>query len=437
MSFDRLRSNTAKDEWAVPFWLKMLATGFALGNCGIFIHACSTSQDTLFDIPIAIVLTLSLSLIIISLPVCLVFLLYPNHAPSLFFYWVLRNIREQISVIALVGILYLIAIRTPFFSLRGGLSFGALLVMFIVGWFLSPIDWQSLPHPALDFIFQKFRKISDGVERIPAWIVSGVVAVAPVVAVCIGIYVVFDSRLAAYGPYSFWNDEISYWVWLRSFIYSGFNSGYNAPNELVSTFEFSRYGEASPFYLYIYGLPAKLTGWFTAFPVLINFLMLTSSILVFLRMVKLDNKQVIFGGLAILFTWPVLLFLPITTHETLNQAIGIVLIAILIPLLREGEKINARFRLAILGFVYLATLVRLSWGLMLIPVLYYCLNGSLWRRIVLAIVLGGGGVCFSNHPHRRFSSANQQFNPCNFFCRLGRRFSSFVATHLYAILCYF
>jgi len=390
MSFDKLESDIDKQEWVIPFWLKALVTGFALGSCGIFIRAWSTNQKALFDVPISTVLAIFLCLFIVSLPVCLSLLFYPNRALPLFFYWALRNLREQISVFALVGILYLVVIRAPFLSLRGGLSLGALLVMLIVGWILRPIDWLSLPHPALDFIFQKFRKASDGVERIPVWIVGGFIVAAPVVVVCFVIYVVFDSHMAAYGPYSLWNDEISYWVWLRSFIHSGFNSGYNAPNELLSAFEFSRYGEASPFYLYIYGLPARLTGWFTGFPVLINFLLLTCSTLVFLRVVKLDNKQVIFGGAAILLTWPVLLFLPITTHETLNQAIGILLVAIIIPLLREREKITTRFRLAILGFVYLATLIRLSWGLMLIPVLFYCLNGSAWRRIVLAVGLGGG-----------------------------------------------
>lgn len=390
MSIGRNVPRIEQSEWFIPIWLKLLAVSLMAGMVIVLTRALSSNQETLLGVDVETVFVITLTIFIFLMPFAIAFWFYPTSAFSMLCYWCMRFLREQIYVLSLVGAVYLFVARAPLLSLKGGISYVALLFVFAVGCFLKPTGLGDVPHPALGKLFLLVRKFLVGVESIPGWVLRVVVVLLPVAVIWFVIYFVFGSKFSNYGPYSLWNDEIGYWVWLRSFIHSGFNSGYNAPNELLSAFEFSRYGEASPFYLYIYGLPARLTGWFTAFPVLINFLLLSSSIFIFLRVVKLDNKQVIFGGLAILLTWPVLFFLPITTHETLNQAIGIMLAAIIIIMLREPEKINTWFRLAILGFVYLATLIRLSWGLMLIPVLFYCLNGSSWRRIVLAVGLGGG-----------------------------------------------
>jgi hypothetical protein len=131
-------------------------------------------------------------------------------------------------------------------------------------------------------------------------------------------------------------------------------------------------------------------GWLPVIPIYINFILLSLSIFLFLWITKLDAGQIIFAGFAIILNWPVLLFLPLTTHETLNQAIGILITIMIIWLLPNRKRVGYWSKLGIILFVYFATLIRLSWGLLLIPMLFYCINGKLVWRGLLSILLGGG-----------------------------------------------
>jgi hypothetical protein len=59
-------------------------------------------------------------------------------------------------------------------------------------------------------------------------------------------------------------------------------------------------------------------------------------------------------------------------------------------LLADRERLSLPVRVLFVVLVFLSALIRLSWGLLLIPVVFYCLNGSLLRRILLAALLGAG-----------------------------------------------
>lgn len=378
-----------QSDWYIPIWLKLLLLGLVAGTIIVLIRTLSSSQDALLGVDIQTIQAKALTMLLVLMPFAVAFWLYPHSAFSLFCYWCMRFLREQIYILSLVGVVYLFVARAPVLSLRGGILYVALLFLFSVGCYLKPAGLADVPHPALERLFLLARRVIAGVEPIPGWALRTIVVLLPVAVICLVIYFVLGSKFTNYGPYSFWNDEVAYWVWLRSFVYSGFNSGYNAPNELLPVFEYSRYGEASPFYIYIYGSIGKLIGWFPELPILINFALLTVAICLFMYMIKLDNWQVVFTGLVVMLTWPVLIYLPLTTHETLNQVIGILLAITLTKNLLVQKKLSIWSRVAFVVFVYLATLVRLSWGLMLFPVLFYCLNGNVWRRIILAVVLGG------------------------------------------------
>jgi hypothetical protein len=117
---------------------------------------------------------------------------------------------------------------------------------------------------------------------------------------------------------------------------------------------------------------------------------LALAIIVFIRSTKLNSIQIIFIGLITLVTWPILLYLPLTTHETLNQAIGFILAIVFFKLLTAQEQLGLPVRILFVVLVYLAALIRLSWGLLLIPVIFYSLHGSVFRRVLLAVLLGSG-----------------------------------------------
>jgi len=383
-------SHTAKlYDRQIPFWFRSIFALLTLALSGILFRALFSKQDDLFGIPLARIMLVSASFLLLCLPLTIALWFYPESGFSITIYWLARLLREQVYVLALIGILYLITIRAPLVSLRGVTSYLAFVVMFAMGLYLKPVNDIGLPHPSLVKLNLFFQRVPKLVQKIPSLILQVSASLMPVAAVSFVIYVVFGSRLHAYGPYSFWNDEVAYWDWLRSFIHVGFRSGYNSPNELLPVFEFSRYGEASPFYLYIYGMIGKLTGWFTGLPILINFLILTLSIFLFVRSLRLDNTQVLFIGVTLVLTWPVLLYLPLTTHETLNQVIGILLTLVFAKLIRDQVEPGLWGRVALVLLVYIATLVRLSWGLMLIPILFYCQRGTIARRGLVAIMMGG------------------------------------------------
>lgn len=379
-----------KDDGLIPIWVKLAATISALSTGAIFVLALLSAQEALFGIPTGLISALSFGSMLFSFAVVAVFWFFPNHPFPIFIYWLIRFFRELLCVFALLGIVTLLTVRIPLASLRGGIPFIDLLLLFFVGLFLQPVKLDHFPLPWMEHFFIFWKKAVQKINSVPAWIPGIIVAFLPIVIICLVIYLGLGARLSDYGPKSFWNDELSYWIWLRSFSQAGFNSGYNAPNELLARAPFNHYGEGSPLYIYLYGAIAQLTGWLPQLPLLINFVILVLAIFCFVHTTGLDSVQIIFVGLVAVLIWPILLYLPMTTHETLNQAIGFILAIIFFRFLTNREKVRLPARILFVFLVFLAALFRLSWGLFLVPVLFYSLNGRLLRRVLLSVVLGVG-----------------------------------------------
>lgn len=378
------------NDWFVPRWVKIALTFFACSIGAIFIFSILSTQEALFGLSTQLIVVVSLGLTILFGAIAGAFWFFPDHPLILFIYWLIRFLRELICVVALLGIVILLTIRVPLFSARGGIPLIILSFLFLMGLFVQPVRLDHFPLSWLKSLFTFLEKLIHKTNSIPAWIPSVAVALLPAVIICSVIYIGLDASLSDYGPYSFWNDETGYWLWIRSFSHVGFNAGYNAPNELIARATFNHYGEGSPFYIYIYGAMGRLIGWFPALPILINFVFLALAILLFIHFTKLKPVQILFIGLIIILTWPVLLYLPMTTHETLNQAIGFILAIVFFRLLAHREQVSLLARVSFVFLIYLAALIRLSWGLLLIPVVFYSLNGSVFRRVLLSILLGLG-----------------------------------------------
>lgn len=378
---------TDKDQ-IIPKWLKILLTLFPFNGLVVFTLSLTSSQDVLFSLPVEKISLLSLLFSLISAAIAGLFWVAPRSPLVLFIYWLLSNLGTQICVISLLGSIYLFTTRVPILSARGGISLLLLVLSFFLGVFIEPIKFQDLPHPALVRLISKIVRVLDSVYSAPTWLAGLLAVVMPVTVVCFVIYFILKSSLSAYGPYSFWNDEIGYWVWLRSFSHVGFDSGYNVPNELSALADFSRFGEASPFYLYLYGGISWITGWQSNLSILINFFILSLAIYLFVHFKKLDAMQMIFLCFAIILTWPVLLYLPLTTHETLNQSIGIALAIPFSILVLDRLKFTLSAKVLLLVGIYIATLVRLSWGLLFVPILFHFFGGTPFRRLALSFLWG-------------------------------------------------
>lgn len=390
MVIDRQNIAAGTDDWLIPLWVKAAVTFFAFSGVAIFVLSLLSEQKTLFGLPAGVITSAALGLVLFSIPIVIAFWSFPQSALVLFLYWLIRFFREQICILALLGIVYLMAVRAAPFSVRGGIPTLNLILLFVMALFVQPLGPDRFPLPWLKRFFTLFEKLIGRINSVPTWVLSAVVVFLPIALVCATIYFGLHASLQDYGPYSSWEDETAYWLRLRSFSQVGLNVGYNSPNELIAPAAFNRYGEGSPLYIYFYGSIARLTGWSSYLPILINFVILALAIFLFIYFAKLEPPQIIFTGLIAVLTWPILAYLPMTTHETLNQAIGFILAIVFLKLLTTREQVSLPARISFVALVYVAALIRLSWGLLLIPVLFYALDGKVFRRAFFAVLLGLG-----------------------------------------------
>lgn len=390
MVIDRQNIAAGTDDWLIPLWVKAAVTFFAFSGVVIFVLSLLSEQKTLFGLPAGVITSAALGLVLFSIPIVIAFWSFPQSALVLFLYWLIRFFREQICILALLGIVYLMAVRAAPFSVRGGIPTLNLILLFVMAFFVQPLGPDRFPLPWLKSFFTLFEKLIGRINSVPTWILSAVVVFLPIALVCATIYFGLSASLQDYGPYSSWEDETAYWLRLRSFSQVGLNVGYNSPNELIAPAAFNRYGEGSPLYIYFYGSIARLTGWSSYLPILINFVILALAIFLFIYFAKLEPPQIIFTGLIAVLTWPILAYLPMTTHETLNQAIGFILAIVFLKLLTRREQVSLPARISFVALVYVAALIRLSWSLLLIPVLFYALDGKVFRRAFFAVLLGLG-----------------------------------------------
>lgn len=390
MVVDKGNIAAGADDRFIPLWLKAAVTFFALSGGVILVLSLVSEQNTLFGLPAGLIVRVSLGLVLFSIPIVIAFWFFSDSRPVLLLYWFLRFFRAQICAFALLGLVYLITIHAAVFSIRGGIAAINLVLLLVLALLVPPAGLDRVPYPSVKRFFALTEKWIRRINFAPVWILRLAVAFLPVMIVCAGIYLGLHTRLRDYRPYSSWEDETAYWLRVRSFSQVGLNAGYNSPNELVAPAAFNHYGEGSPLYIYLYGSIARLTGWFPQLPILVNFAILALSIFLFAYLTKLEPPQIVFTGLIVVLTWPVLAYLPMTTQETLNQAIGFILAIVFFKLLTERGQISLPARISFVLLVYLAALIRLSWGLLLIPVVFYSLHGNVFRRSALAVLLGLG-----------------------------------------------
>jgi hypothetical protein len=379
-----------KEPWQIPQWVKIAITILTCSIGILFILTLSNGQGDFISLSAGQTVLVFLVPVLIPLIIAAAFWLRPDHSLSLSVYWLMGALRQLICVFALLGMVTLYTVGIPIYSPIGSLLFFSFLLILCIGLFVQPAPHGPARLPGVRRFIDFGEKLSSEINSLSPSIPGFAVALLPILIVCLLIYAGLGASLADYGPYSFWNDETGYWIWIRSFSHTGLDAGYNAPNELVAPAGFNHYGEGSPFYIYFYGAIAQLTGWYSYIPILINFTLLALSILVFVRSTKLDSVQTSFVGLITVLVWPVLLYLPITSHETMNQAIGFLLAVVFFRLFVRHEEVHLPEKILYVILIYFAALVRLSWGLLLVPALFYSLRGSMFRRLLLSILFGAG-----------------------------------------------
>ena len=215
-----------------------------------------------------------------------------------------------------------------------------------------------------------------------SWFLSILAAILPALLTMIILGDIFQVNIADFLP-RIWNDQVGYWHWTKSFSAVGFGAGYNGWNEMIAPAAFNPYGENGPFYQVIYGAIGWLVGWQNALPIYINMGFLFLALLVFIRKAELENEQILHLGASVLLLFPVLLYLPLSSHETLNQSIAILLATIFYLVQKNALKGYTKIFFAL--FLFFASLIRLSWAVLFLPFFFVLVQGGFAKKLLLSL----------------------------------------------------
>jgi hypothetical protein len=185
------------------------------------------------------------------------------------------------------------------------------------------------------------------------------------------------------------NDQVDYWHKTLSFTKVGMKPGYyTIGSETVPASDLGRYGVNGPFYPVIYGLIGDVVGWQSWTSIPINFALLGSSLVAFAAVARLRVWQAALSSLAVVCIWAVPFYAITAMQEALNQAIAIALAGVFVRALSQRAGTSRRERVLSIVFVVVATVLRFSWGLLLIPLLVLYANKLTKLRAVAILFIG-------------------------------------------------
>lgn len=164
-----------------------------------------------------------------------------------------------------------------------------------------------------------------------------------------------------------WEDEIGYWHQIETFKAVGFSGGYYTYEEVAARAAFTHFSTHGPAFIGVFGLLARLTGWTYATMPLYNLAILTAAVGVFVLVVPLNRRQSLAFALLLCTSWGLHLFITKNMQEPTHFAIGIVAAAIFYRILSHPTSL--RWKIAFAAFFAFAGLFRLTWALLLLPLM--------------------------------------------------------------------
>jgi hypothetical protein len=173
------------------------------------------------------------------------------------------------------------------------------------------------------------------------------------------------------------NDEIAYFLQIKTFAFLGFNGGYFSVNDRVPT-SHVHFGPHGPAFIAVYGLIARLIGWHNYSPYVVNLLFLVVAGCLLMWALREEAAKRTACALFVLLHGHVVLFLPSMMQESFHISLA-VFIAAMWKLARDRRSL--RWDVALVGVVLFATLTRFSWGFILPIVLFSVLRRRVRTRI--------------------------------------------------------
>ena len=224
--------------------------------------------------------------------------------------------------------------------------------------------------------------------RFPRWLLILSVSIAPAAAIWLIFTFVFHASLHNFVPNTL-NDQVNNWRRVLTFSEVGFNGGYYGPHELTAPLSQFRFDVIGPTFPILYGTVAHFVGWYTFSSIFFNMIIIGLALIFFMRVARLDQVQIILTGLLALTYWSILIFMPTVMQESLNHAIAISLAGFFYILIDRQSASPRWVKCGAGGLLILASFLRASWGILLIPYFVLMLPGRFWVRLVIGSVASG------------------------------------------------
>lgn len=223
-------------------------------------------------------------------------------------------------------------------------------------------------------------------SKVAPWSVTIVAALLPLAVVSFLLHSYFDKTLFGFVP-SFPNDEVMYWLQSSAFSAKGFGTGYFVVNEIPAPASFTHFAVHGPMYPATMAVFGKLLGgWHPWTGAVLNALFITVGLILFVRLTRLSRRDTWITGITVASFGPVILLMPSNMQEGLHQAVGIILATLFVLLFRYGPK--RKFIAGFYLFLGVACLLRASWILLLLPLLFLTLPDRRWRPYAAVGITG-------------------------------------------------
>ena len=225
-------------------------------------------------------------------------------------------------------------------------------------------------------------KINSNISRL---ILHIFVVIAPLLISMFLVNHFFDLSLNDFRASSYFNDEIDYWHMAKTFKEVGFKGGYYTLNEMPASIKFIHFGPHGPMYPIIYGFIGKAIHWEQYTPVLINIGLISISLVVFIYITKINNRRL--GILVVLLStfWPMLLYIPSNTQQSLHQSFAILFAGLFYKLL-SSNKPSRRLIFVLFGLIFFASLVHFSWAILFFPFFFIRIKFFSLGTVLSAII---------------------------------------------------
>lgn len=182
------------------------------------------------------------------------------------------------------------------------------------------------------------------------------------------------------------SDEICYWLEIATFERVGFRGGYFVPDEQPAPCPLTHFGAHGPAFPVVYGSLARVLGWKEWSGPIFNILFISAGAGIWLWLCRPDRQRLAAATFLMATYWPCLLFIPCTLQEGLHTATAFLLAGL------AHSRVNGESRGRLWPFftaVVLASLVRVTWVIVLIPWAGTALRKETWKkRLLVGVAVG-------------------------------------------------